>query len=252
MLKKRIIPTLLLRNGRMVKGVHFDSYRDTGDPVYAARVYNSQYVDELVFIDIDATEEKRATQYEIIEKVSKECFMPFTIGGGVTSSDHVRKLLQVGADKVLINTAALENPEMVKDCANRFGAQCLVIGIDVKKENGNYAIYSHSGRRKSEKKLLDHLAMMEEFGAGEFLINAIHQDGTMRGYDIELLQLVKKHTKRPIIASGGAGNDLHLVDAFKLADVDAVSMASMYHFGDNNPPRTRAYLRNNDIEIKVS
>ena len=250
MLKKRIIPTLLLRKGRMVKGVNFDSYRDTGDPVFASRVYNSQYVDELVFLDIDATNEGRETNAEIIERVSKECFMPLTIGGGINSIQTIRKLLHSGADKVVINSAAYSVPELITQGAEMYGSQCIVLGVDVKKENGTYVLYKNSGKVKCDVFLLDHIKNMVKLGAGEVFLNDISNDGKMSGYDHELIKLVSQSVNVPVVACGGAGNFKHLEDAFVETGVDALAMASIYHFGDNNPIRARSYLMNHHIEIK--
>jgi cyclase len=250
MLKQRIIPTLLLRNGRMVKGVQFDNYRDTGDPVSASRIYNAQYVDELTFIDIDATNESRPTNKEIITEVSKECFMPLTIGGGIRSVDAIRELLLVGADKVIINSAAYENEDLIKDGAKMFGSQCIIVGIDVRKEQNGYVLYKNSGRIPVEVSLVDHIKNMEAIGAGEFFINNITRDGMMDGYDIELINLVNNNTRLPVIACGGAGNFKHLADAYLNTNVSGLAMASIYHFGDNNPIRARAYLKNNGVSIK--
>ena len=250
MLKRRIIPTLLLRGGRMVKGVNFDNYKDTGDPVYASKVYNAQYVDELIFLDIDATNEGRKTNKEIISKVSKECFMPLTLGGGINELNDIRELLLVGADKVMINSAAYNNNNLIRDGANKFGSQCIVVGIDVKKEKEDYILYSNSGRKKMKIDLKSHLNNMENLGAGEIFINDISNDGVMQGYDFQLINYVLENTTLPVIACGGAGNLKHLVDAYKLTDVSGLAMASIYHFGDNNPIRARAYLKNNKILIK--
>lgn len=235
----------------MVKGVNFTNYRDTGDPVFASRVYNSQYVDELIFIDIDATNEKRETNCEIIEQVSKECFMPFTIGGGISKTEHIRKLLSVGADKVVINTAAIENPGFINESSMVFGNQCIIVGIDVKLEDGKYVVYKNSGKIKTDLDLIAHIKRMEEEGAGEFFINSIDRDGMMNGYDLDLVKLVLDNTGVPVIACGGAGNFMHLVNAFKETDIKALAMASIYHFGDNNPIRARSYLKNHNVQIKV-
>lgn len=234
----------------MVKGVQFDNYRDTGDPVSASRIYNAQYVDELAFIDIDATNELRPTNKAIISEVSKECFMPLTIGGGITSVDAIRELLLVGADKVIINTAAYENDDLINDGAEMFGSQCIIVGIDVKKEKKGYVLYKNSGRIPVEVSLVDHIKKMEALGAGEFFINDITRDGMMEGYDIELINLVNNSTRLPVIACGGAGNFKHLADAYLNTNVSGLAMASIYHFGDNNPIRARAYLKNNGVSIK--
>lgn len=250
MLKKRIIPTLLLRNGRMVKGVNFDNYRDTGDPVFASRVYNSQYVDELVFLDIDATNEGRDTNAGIIEKVSKECFMPLTIGGGVKSLEIIRQLLSSGADKVVINSAAYTMPELIAAGAKMYGSQCIVLGIDVRKEGDEYLLFKNSGKIKCNVSLIDHLRHMESLGIGEVFLNDISSDGQMKGYDHDLIKLVSNTVKVPVVACGGAGNFKHLEDAYNETGVGALAMASIYHFGDNNPIRARAYLMNHSVDIK--
>lgn len=251
MLKVRLIPILLLRNGRMVKGKQFSNFRDTGDPIFASRIYNAQFVDELIFLDIDATNENRETNIEIIERVSKECFMPLTIGGGIKTIEQIRKLLRAGADKVVINTASFLNPKFITEASNIFGAQCIIGGIDVKKENGNYVVYTNSGKVRTYVDLISRIKMLEQIGAGEIFINSIDEDGMMNGYDDELITIVMNNTNLPVIACGGAGNFMHLVNTFKLTNVSALAMASIYHFGDNNPVRARSYLKNQDIQIKA-
>jgi len=251
MLKVRIIPILLLKDGRMVKGKQFTDYRDTGDPVFASRIYNVQFVDELIFLDITATNEGRETYFDVIEQVSKECFMPLTIGGGISNVSQIRKLLKAGADKVVINTAAVNTPQFIEEAAAVFGSQCIVVGIDVRYEEGNYIVYTNSGKVKTDLVLADHIVNMERLGAGEIFINSIDRDGMMQGYDLELIKLVLTYTTLPVIACGGAGNFMHLVDAYKNTGVGALAMASIYHFGDNNPVRARSYLKNQDINIKT-
>lgn len=254
MLKKRIIPTLLLSNGRMVKGKQFDNFRDTGDPVSAARIYNAQNADELFFLDIDAN--RKGSVFEILEKtvnaVSAECFMPLSVGGGVDSIDKMRRLLLAGADKISITTAAHTKPDLIGEAANLFGRQCVVVGLDVKLENGSYSLYSHCGAQKSIKSLRDFVLEMAERGAGEFVINSIDNDGMMNGYDLQLAKEVRHYTDRPLIIAGGAGTFMHLVDAFKEVQIDAVACASLFHFGDNNPIRARSYLLNQGIPMKLT
>jgi imidazole glycerol-phosphate synthase subunit HisF len=249
--KVRLIPILLLKDQRMVKGKQFMNYRDTGDPSFTARVYNAQFVDELIFLDITATNEGRETNVEVIEKVSKECFMPLTIGGGVGSITQIRNLLLVGADKVLINTAAYNNKNLIKEASQIFGSQCIIIGIDVKIEDNVYVIYSNSGTIRQHVTLESHIREMEKLGAGEIFINSINNDGMMKGYDNHLISLVMSYTSLPVIACGGAGNFMHLVNTFNETKVSALAMASIYHFGDNNPVRARSYLKNQDIPIKT-
>jgi cyclase len=249
--KLRIIPVLLLKKGRMVKGKQFSDFRDTGDPIFASRIYNAQYVDELIFLDIDATNEKRETNFSVIEEVSKECFMPLTIGGGVSTVEQIRKLLSSGADKVVINTEAINNLEFIKQSANIFGSQCIIIGIDVRKENKEYVIFSNSGKVRTSISLIEYISKVEELGAGEIFINSIDNDGMMKGYDNDLINLVMHNTNLPVIACGGAGNLMHLVDTYNETNVSALAMASIYHFGDNNPVRARSYLKNQDVPIKT-
>lgn len=234
----------------MVKGIEFKNYRDTGDPVFASRVYNAQYVDELVFLDIDATNQNRETNKEIISKVSKECFMPLTIGGGIKSREEIRDLLLVGADKVVINSAAYEDEKLIQSSAEMFGSQCIIIGIDVKMENNEYVLYKNSGKERAGVSLKQHIKKMEERGAGEFFINNISNDGKMEGYDLNLINFVTQNTKLPTIACGGAGNFQHLVEAYQKTSVSGLAMASIFHFGDNNPIRARAHLKNHRISIK--
>ncbi|MBS2020286.1 MAG: imidazole glycerol phosphate synthase subunit HisF [Deltaproteobacteria bacterium] len=249
MLKRRVIPVLLLRGDRCVKGTHFASYRDTGNPVTAARVYNAQNADELMFIDIDATHEGRPTMLDVVERVSKECFMPFTVGGAIKNVDDIRRALHAGADKVLITTAAVENPTFIAEAAEVFGSQCVVAGIDVRKEGDRYVVVTHSGRTPVDVDLVAHVKRLDELGAGELLVNAIHRDGTMEGYDLELVAKVAKLTTKPVIACGGAGTYPHLIAAFE-AGAHAVSCASLFHFADNNPIRVRAFLKNAGYPMK--
>lgn len=234
----------------MVKGKQFDNYRDTGDPIYAARVYNAQYVDELTFLDIDATNESRPTNKDIIASISKECFMPLTIGGGVKTIEDFRELLLVGADKIIVNSEAYSNESLIRDSAGIYGSQCVVIGIDVKKIGNDYVTFKNSGREATGVDLINHMKKMEAAGAGEFFINNISRDGEMGGYDIDLINIVTANTRLPVIACGGAGNFLHLAAAYKETNVSALAMASIFHFGDNNPIRARAYLKNNGVKIK--
>ncbi len=252
MLKRRIIPVLLLKNGRMVKGKQFQGYRDTGDPISAARIYNAQNADELVFIDIEATHQGRTSLLGIIEQVSQECFMPLTVGGGVRSLDDIRLLLHAGADKVLINTAIYENPDFLAEASAVFGKQCLIAGVDVKLNEGHYALYTHCGQKPVIGDFISHLKKIEKMGVGEILINSIDRDGMMCGYDQALLLLAQKSATVPIVAMGGAGNFQHLADAFLQCNIHAVACASLFHFGDNNPIRARAFLKNKGIPVKLT
>ena len=211
MLKKRIIPVLLLKNGRMVKGVQFDSYRDTGDAVSASRIYNAQYADELMFIDIEASGSGRGALLHVIEEVSEECFMPLTVGGGVRNCDDIQQFLRAGADKVLITTAATESYEVVQQGAEMFGAQCIVAGVDVRAVDGQYRVFSHCGETMTELDLITHIEALQDAGAGELLITSIDRDGGMEGYDLELFKQVQSVSRVPVIVNGGAGHFMHLV-----------------------------------------
>ena len=251
MLKVRLIPTLLLRGNRMVKGKQFSNFRDTGDPCSCARIYNSQFVDELIFLDIDATNQNRPTNIEVISRVSEECFMPLAIGGGIKTTSQVRELLKSGADKVVINTEAVNRPEFIKEIAENFGNQCVTVGIDFKlDEMGEYKIVTNSGQKKTDLNFEEHIHLMEKNGAGELFINSIDNDGMMKGYDLNLVERISSITSLPIIFSGGAGNFQHLVDALTKSPARALAMASIYHFGDNNPVRARSYLKNAGVKIK--
>ena len=251
MLKKRVIPVLLLRGSRCVKGKKFTDYRDTGNPVTSTRVYNAQSADELMFIDIDATDEGRASMLAVVEKVSEEAFMPFTFGGGIRSVEDVRRALAAGADKVTITTAAIERPELVTEAAETFGRQCVVAGIDVRREGGRGepVVYTHSGKKRVDVGLVELVRELDARGAGEILINSIDEDGMMQGYDLDLIRTVVAATKKPVIACGGAGNCSHLAAAFA-AGAHAVACASLFHFADNNPVRVRAFLKNAGFPVK--
>jgi cyclase len=251
MLKPRIIPTLLLRNNRMVKGVNFKDYKDTGDPISASKVYNSQFVDELIFIDIDATTEQRDPNYNILKEVSKECFMPFTFGGGIQNIQQIRKLLKSGADKVIINSSATNNQEFIHEAVQTFGSQCIVIAIDVKKIDKKYRVFTHSGRKKYKLLLDEYLDVISGYNVGEIFINSIDQDGKMNGYDNDLINFVTNRSMLPVIACGGAGNFMHIYESFIDTNVSALAMASIFHFSDNNPIRCRSFLKNKGIDLKV-
>lgn len=252
MLKRRIIPVLLLKEGRMVKGKQFTNFRDTGDPTMATRVYNAQFADELAFLDITASQEKRGTLLETIERVAKEAFMPFSVGGGITTLEEIRDLISVGADKVVITTASVEKPELITAGADAFGSQCIVAGIDVKRgADGRYEVWTHSNTVRTDLDLLDHVRNLERLGAGEIFLNSIDNDGMMQGYDLELVKLVSDATVKPVIACGGAGNFQHLADGMA-AGAHAVACASLFHFGDNNPPRARSFLKNAGYPMKMT
>ena len=255
MLKKRVIPMLLLSKGRMVKGQKFSNFVDTGDPVSAAKIYNAQNADELVFLDIDSN--RGGSDFnkllDTVRSVSSECFMPLTVGGGVDSIDKINQLLHAGADKVVITTAAINNPKLIREAANSFGRQCIVVGVDVKKEgDGKYHVHKNCGQEVTDIDFVSYIESMSSLGAGEFLINSIDCDGMMTGYDLDTIRKIQEHTIRPLIVAGGAGNFSHLVDAFKVDGVHGVACASIFHFGDNNPIRARSFLINASIPMKLT
>ncbi len=249
MLKKRIIPVLLLKNGRMVKGKQFLNFRDTGDPVSQAKIYNAHDTDELIFLDIEATLLKRSGIIDLIKEVSKECFMPLSVGGGISSIEDIRNTISAGADKVIINSAAINNNKFISEASKQFGKQAIIISIDVKKEGDRYIIYSHSGNKKEDISLKEHLLIVEKAGAGEIFLNSIDRDGMMNGLDIELLNIVENIVEIPVIICGGAGNFEDLYQGF-ISNAHAVACASLFHFGDNNPTRARSFLLNKGISMK--
>lgn len=249
MLKKRVIPVLLLKDSRMVKGKQFNNFRDVGNPISCARVYNSQDCDEMVLLDIDASKEQRKTFFHTIEKIARECFMPLTIGGGIKTIQDIQDLLNAGADKVLITSEATINLQFLNEASIIFGSQCIVCGVDVKRVNNSYNIYSNSATVKTDLDFCKYLESIQLANAGEIFINSIDRDGEMLGYDIELLDKAVKTSKLPIIFCGGAGNYTHLLVALKNG-ASAVACGSLFHFGDNNPLRAKAYLQSNSIDLK--
>lgn len=250
MLKKRIIPILLLQNGRMVKGVNFKDYRDTGDPISCIKIYNTQYPDELVFININKNRFKSKELFKILSIASKNCFIPLTVGGGIDSLKKIEELLNSGADKVILNTINFKNKDLIKNSSKVFGSQCIVVGIDIKKIGEKFYIYSDLGNQKQKIDLIDYIKVCEDKGAGEFFINSIDNDGKMIGYDLKLIEKVSKITKLPIIASGGAGNFKHILDLFNKTDASGAACGSIFHFADNNPIRVATYLSQKGIEQK--
>ncbi|MFD1472829.1 imidazole glycerol phosphate synthase subunit HisF [Companilactobacillus mishanensis] len=234
MLAKRIIPCLDVDDGRVKKGVNFVNLTDVGDPVEIAAEYQKQGADELVFLDITATNEKRKTMIDVVEEVSSQVFMPLTIGGGVTSVEDIQKLLRVGADKVAINSAAVSNPELITAGAEKFGNQCIVVAIDVKfdPDAGKYFVYTHGGKQRTELEAIAWAKKVVELGAGELLVTSMDKDGTKDGFDISLYQQLNDAVNVPIIASGGAGNVQDFSDVFIESNVDGALAASVFHFGE--------------------
>lgn len=251
MLKKRIIPKLLLQNGRTVKGKQFVELRDTGHPVTNARIYDAQGADELVFLDIEASKENRGLLFDIIAKTAEEVFMPFGVGGGVKSVDDIRNLLLAGADKVVINTAAVDDLQLIEDGAKIFGAQCIVVSIDFRRHTDFYQVYTHGGTEARDLDVLTHAKRVVERGAGELLLTSIDRDGTMEGYDLEITRMVTETVNVPVIASGGAGNLHHLVKAIVDGKASAVAVGSLFHFTDQSPIKARAFMKVAGVDVRA-
>ena len=251
MLKKRLIPCLLLRNGRCVKGVQFGNFRDTGHPISNARIYDSQGADELIFLDITATSENRPPLLEIIGKAAEECFMPLCAGGGVRSTDDIRQLLLAGADKVAINTAAVENPGLITEGAEMFGSQCIVVSIDTRKINGKYEVFTRSGAMAAGLSAVDWAKKAAELGAGELLVTSIDREGTRSGYDLELTRAIADAVDVPVIASGGAGTVQDLVDGIVQGHASAVSCGSILHFTDQSIIKAKAHMKNAGLDVRT-
>lgn len=252
MLKKRIIPCLDITRGRVVKGINFVNIRDAGDPVEWARKYDRAGADELVFLDITATSDNRETLIEVVESVSDEIFIPFTVGGGIRTVDDMRTLLKAGADKVSINTAAVRNPDLIKEGALYYGNQCIVVAVDVKREEEDFKVYVTGGRHRTDIDAIEWCRRAERLGAGELLITSMDRDGTKDGYDIELLETITSLVNIPVIASGGCGTLSHLYDAIRLGGASAVLAASIFHYGEFTVPQAKAYLAGRGIDIRES
>ena len=229
---KRIIPCLDVNDGRVVKGINFVELKDAGDPVEIARSYNEQGADELTFLDITASSDNRGLLFDIIEKVANQIFIPLTVGGGVRNCDDIRNLLNVGADKVGINTSAILNPNFVSESSSRFGSQAIVVAIDAKKIDDHYEVFTHGGRNATGINAIEWAKKMADFGAGELLITSMDRDGTKKGFDNNLMKSISDAVDIPIIASGGAGSLKHLVDGIKEGEADAVLAASIFHYGE--------------------
>lgn len=253
MTKKRIIPTLLLSDFGLVKGVKFDSWRRTGSALQAIKVYNLREVDEIALLDIKATEQGRPPDYTFIDDLADECFMPMTVGGGVASVDDVARLLAVGADKVSINTAALETPGLVEEAAAKFGSQCIVVSIDVMRhEDGRLEVFTHSGKQPTGRDPVEWARQAEDAGAGEILLTSIDRDGTMSGYDIDLTRKVAREAGIPVIASGGAGSYAHMAEVLLETDASAAAAASIFHFTELTPREAKIYLREKGVNVRLT
>jgi cyclase len=251
MLKVRVIPTLLWKDFGLVKGVGFDSWRRVGTVIPAIKVYNTREVDELVLLDITATPERRDPDYESVAELSAECFVPLTIGGGICNLDQITKLLHSGADKISINTAAYENPKVIRQAATRFGSQCVVASIDARRlPDGRYECFSYSGTKPTGTNPADWAREVEALGAGEILITSIERDGTMEGYDLELIRQVTAHVRIPVIASGGAGNFEHMLAAISMGGASAIAAASIFHFTQQTPREAKQFLARQGILVR--
>jgi cyclase len=246
MIKKRVVPVLLLKGERMVKGVQFGNFRDVGAPVTAARVYDAQRADELVFLDIVATKEGKGTRFDIIKQAADSCFIPLTAGGGVKNIQGIKKLLEAGADKVSINTAAVENPGLISAAAKKFGSQCVVVSIDAK----GGKVFTRSGTRETGLDPVEWAKEAEERGAGEILLTSIGQEGTMQGYDLALTKKITGSVSIPVIANGGAGKLDHFLEAFTVANASAVAASSIFHFTDQSPMMVKGYLQAHGIDVR--
>ncbi len=251
MLKNRIIPCLDVKNGRVVKGINFVDLKDAGDPVEQAKIYSDGGADEICFLDITASNENRDIIYNVVKDTSKKCFVPLTVGGGVRSVEDINKLLNCGADKVSINTAAVQNAKVVIESAKKFGSQCIVIAIDAKKNGDIWEVFTHGGRNNTGINAIEFAKKMEESGAGELLITSMDRDGTQVGYDIDLMNKISSTINIPLIASGGVGNLDHLVDGIKLGKASAVLAASIFHYGKYSVKEAKQYLDSKGIPVRV-
>jgi len=252
MLKIRVMPTLLHRDMGLVKGVQFNSWRRTGSALQAIKVYNMREVDELVFLDITATPDERAPDFELIDDLADECFMPMTVGGGVKTPEHIQRLLAVGADKVALNTHAIADPELIAAGAATFGSQCIVISIDVlRHEDGRLEVMSHCGKRGTGLDPVDWAKRATALGAGEVLLTSVDRDGTFEGYDLELTRAVAEAVDVPVIASGGAGNYEHMAEALAEGKADAVAAASIFHFTEQTPREAKLHLKSKGFNVRV-
>ena len=252
MLTTRVIPCLDVDKGRVVKGVNFTNLVDAGDPVEQATYYDSQGADELTFLDITASNENRDILYDLVQKTAEVCFMPLTIGGGVRNLEDIRKLLLAGADKVSINTQAVQNPEIVKDAAEKFGNQCIVVAIDARKvKNGKWEIFTHGGRNATGLDVLDWSRKVSQLGAGEILLTSMDRDGTKDGFDLELTKMVSDSIPIPVVASGGVGNLDHLVEGIVHGHASAVLAASIFHFGIHTIVEAKEFMKRKGIPVRL-
>ncbi|MEE8395237.1 MAG: imidazole glycerol phosphate synthase subunit HisF [bacterium] len=251
MLAKRIIPCLDIKEGRVVKGVSFVGLQDAGDPLELSRRYNEQSADELVFLDITASHENRGLTLDLAARLARVLFIPFTIGGGISTVEQIHRIVTAGADKVSLNTAAVENPELISQGARRFGSQCIVLAMDVKRLGDHWEVYTHGGRTPTGRDALEWAREAERLGAGEILLTSMDQDGQKTGYDLEITALISSNVKIPVIASGGGGTIDHFYDALTAGLADAVLAASVFHYGTLTVSELKTALRNRGIPVRL-
>ncbi len=250
-LSKRIIPCLDIDKGRVVKGKSFINLIDAGDPSELSKHYNTEGADELVFLDITASHEQRKAIIDVVEKVSSEVFIPLTVGGGIRNLDNISELLLAGADKVSINTTAIENPEFIKKSSSKFGSQCIVVDIDAKKTNGSWNVYTYGGRKDTGINAIEWARKANEYGAGEILLTSMDMDGNKEGYDLDLLNIVSNEVNIPVIASGGAGSMEHIHDALVIGNSDAVLAASIFHFEELTIQQVKKFLYSKGVSVRL-
>jgi len=250
-LAKRIIPCLDVKEGRVVKGVNFVNLKDAGDPVENARFYDEEMADELVFLDITASYEKRKIMIDVVRRTAEEVFMPLTVGGGIRTIEDIRDLLRAGADKVSINTAAVKRPELVAEASRAFGSQCIVVAIDAKKKGSSWEVYIHGGRTPTGVDAIEWAKRVQDLGAGEILLTSMDKDGTKEGYDIELTRAISEAVSIPVIASGGAGNPEHLYEGLVYGKADAVLAASIFHYREYTIKEVKEYLKERGVPVRI-
>ncbi|WP_042350733.1 imidazole glycerol phosphate synthase subunit HisF [Bacillus massiliigorillae] len=252
MITKRIIPCLDVKEGRVVKGIQFVSLRDAGDPVELAKFYDQEGADELVFLDISASHEGRKTMVQVVQDVASQLAIPFTVGGGINSLEDMKRILRAGADKVSLNTAAVENPSLINEGSQYFGAQCIVVAIDAKydESTGSWKVYTHGGRRETERDVIEWAKEVVERGAGEILLTSMNCDGEKAGFDLALTSAVSSAVSVPVIASGGAGNAEHFKEAFNEGKADAALAASIFHYKETSVKEVKAYLQQEGVNVR--